>query len=183
MALRGKNYAIRNSQGLLESFSAYNSTGKNVCIFLSHISVDKDAVIKIGDYIQDAGFNIYLDINDEDLQRAVRANDAARITAAIEKGVSNSTHMMCVVTEATKHSWWVPYEVGYGKKSNKDLSTLALRSVTNLPDYLKITYRIEGVIGLNKYLNTIRQGSSSYDYLSESVSSYHSLNPYLKTDR
>ncbi|MGO4694430.1 toll/interleukin-1 receptor domain-containing protein [Paenibacillus sp. 2TAB26] len=183
MAIRGRNFALRNSQGQFESFSAHNFTGKNVCIFLSHISVDKAAVTQIGDYIQDAGFNIYLDINDENLQRAVAENDAARITAAIEKGVSNSSHMMCIVSEATKDSWWVPYEVGYGKKSNKELSTLALRNVTSLPDYLKITYKIEGVIGLNKYLNSIRKGSTSYEYLTESTNYYHSLNPYLKTDR
>ncbi|OMF85926.1 hypothetical protein BK146_28320 [Paenibacillus sp. FSL R7-0333] len=174
---------MRNSQGYFESFSAQNFTGKNVCIFLSHISVDKTAATKIGDYIQDAGFNIYLDINDEDLQRAVANNDAARVTTAIEKGVSNSSHMMCIVSEATKNSWWVPYEVGYGKKSNKELSTLALRNVTSLPDYLKITYKIEGVIGLNKYLNSIRKGSTSYEFLTESANYHHSLNPYLKTDR
>jgi hypothetical protein len=125
----------------------------------------------------------YLDINDEELQRAVEINDALRITSSIEKGITNSSHIMCIVSEKTKNSWWVPYEVGYGKKSNKELSTLALKDVVGLPSFLEITHRIEGIVGLNKYLNSIRKGSSNYEYLLESASYIHPLSGHLKTDR
>ncbi|TVY07344.1 toll/interleukin-1 receptor domain-containing protein [Paenibacillus cremeus] len=182
MATRGKNFAIRNSYGLYETASN-NTTGKSICIFLSHISVDKDAAIKIGDYIMNAGYNVYLDIYDEELQRAVERNDAARITSSIEKGISNSSHVMCIVSEKTKFSWWVPYEVGYGKKADKHLSTLSLKDVTYLPSFLVIVHAIEGVVGLNRYLNSIRSGSTNYEYLLETASSTHALNGQLKTDR
>jgi hypothetical protein len=182
MGVKGRNFAIRNGQGLFETFAS-NNTGKDICIFLSHISVDKAAAIRIGEYIMNAGFNIYLDINDEELQRAVERNDAIKITSSIEKGITNSSHVMCIVSNSTKNSWWVPYEIGYGKKSGKKLSTLALRDVVNLPSYLLITHTIEGVIGLNTYLNSIGNGSINYEKLSEYASFVHPLSTDLKPDR
>jgi hypothetical protein len=69
------------------------------CIFLSQISVDKVAVKRIADYITSRGdIDIYLDANDEELQRAAKTEDAAAITAFIERGLTNSTHVMCLVS-------------------------------------------------------------------------------------
>src|SRR5438552_1362788 len=84
------------------------------CIFLSHISVDKAAVTKLADYITARGhIDIYLDINDQELQRAADTEDAAGVTAFIERGLTNSTHVMCLVSANTVRSWWVPYELGF----------------------------------------------------------------------
>ena len=46
-----------NESVMLENFSG----DEDPCIFLSHRRCDKAAVKKIGDYIQNAGINIYLD--------------------------------------------------------------------------------------------------------------------------
>jgi len=76
------------------------------CIFLSHISVDKTAAIAIGDYITKRGdIDIYLDINDRELQEAARAGNAEGITRFIEQGLSNSSHIMCLVSANTAKSW------------------------------------------------------------------------------
>ncbi len=127
------------------------------CIFLSHINIDKEAAIAIGDFITDRGIDIYLDVYDECLREAAGAGDAGWITDCIEKGLSRCTHMMCIVSEDTKNSWWVPYEVGYGKKSSQELSTLYLKDVSDIPAYLKVTRQIESLGDLARYLEEIKR--------------------------
>src|SRR5947209_315445 len=110
------------------------------CIFLSHISIDKPAIEAIAKYIAACGdIDVYLDVNDEDLQRAAKGGDAAAVTEFIERGISNSTHIMCLVSGNTVQSWWVPYELGFAKKSGKPLATLKLKDAVNLPAYLEVS--------------------------------------------
>jgi len=59
-----------NESERLENFS--NSS--NPSIFLSHRSSDKAAVKEIGEYIKDAGINVYIDIDDRLLQLAVASD-------------------------------------------------------------------------------------------------------------
>jgi hypothetical protein len=68
MMVIGKNLYSTN-----ESF-ANNSLGKNICIFLSLFSKDKEMVKEIAKHIMKAGFNVYFDIDDEELQRAIPAH-------------------------------------------------------------------------------------------------------------
>jgi hypothetical protein len=164
---------------------------KEPCIFLSHISVDKMAVRRIADYITAKGdIDIYLDINDDDLQRAAKAEDAAAITAFIERGLTNSTHVMCLVSANTVRSWWVPYELGFAKKSGKPLSTLKLKDTVDLPEYLAITEIIRGTESLNKYLTGVKRGltkSITTGALTESLirssAQPHPLDNYLDWQR
>jgi hypothetical protein len=157
------------------------------CIFLSHISVDKTAVAEIAKYITARGdIDIYLDINDDDLQKAADESNAAAITDFIERGLSTSTHIMCLVSANTVRSWWVPYELGFGKKSGKPLATLKLKDAVNLPAYLEISEIIRGTDSLNKYLTGVKNGlrkSSATGTLTESLirssAQPHPLDRYL----
>lgn len=126
------------------------------CIFLSHISIDKSAVIKIADYIMNkADIDVYLDIHDDELQNAVNRGNSAEITALIERGITNSSHAMCLISEKTIGSWWVPYELGYAKKSDKKISSLKLKGNVDLPDFLKMGELIYGTKSLNEYIKKV----------------------------
>lgn len=175
MVIRGKNL-----YGTTESY-LNNSLNKQICIFISHISKDKEAAQKISEFIMSQGYNVYLDINDEQLQRAVESENAHAITMCIENGVTKSSHIMCILSEKTKGSWWVPYEIGFGKKSNKIISTLSLKNINDIPPYLKIVENIEGIVSLHKYLNKLGKGSAQYELAQESsYFTIHPLDPYLK---
>ncbi len=129
---------------------------KKVCIFISHISVDKTIAINIGEYIRvNADFDIYLDIYDTDLQQAVSRGDDRKITEFIEKGINECTHVLCLLSSTTKNSWWVPYEIGFAKKGSKQIASLALKDAGQLPSYLKIERVIPGTKSLNVYLENI----------------------------
>jgi hypothetical protein len=157
------------------------------CIFLSHISVDKTAAVEIGNYITKRGdIDIYLDINDPNLQGAANNNDASGITRFIERGLTNSTHIMCLISADTARSWWVPYELGFAKKAGRHLSTLKLKGDMSLPAYLEITEIILGTKSLNDYLTRVRRGlgkTADARTLTETLASHstlsHPLDPYL----
>lgn len=164
----GINRALYENRVLAKAAAALNRP----CIFLSHISVDKSTVRAIGEYITQRGdIDIYLDAEDRDLQEAVRNGDPHGITAFIERGLSSSTHIMCIISNNTANSWWVPYELGFGKHMGKPLSSLRLKDVS-LPAYLEISEIIRGTESLNHYLTRVRRGlskSASVTNLTESL--------------
>lgn len=180
--MAGINRALYENRTLAKTAAALNRS----CIFLSHISVDKSAVLAIGDYITQRGdIDVYLDVQDRDLQEAVRNADPHGITAFIERGLSLSTHIMCIISKDTAYSWWVPYELGFGKSLGKPLSSLKLKNVS-LPAYLEISEIIRGTDSLNTFLTRIRKGlakTASVGALTESLlrssMASHPLDPFL----
>ncbi|MEC1717789.1 toll/interleukin-1 receptor domain-containing protein [Schinkia azotoformans] len=127
------------------------------CIFLSHISLDNSLVEKIGEYIIKAGIDIYLDSKDADLQKAVDQKNDLAVTKFIEDGINKSTHLMCIISEKTQNSWWVPYEIGYGKKASKNIVSMNLKTIPSdkLPSYINITQHLTGIKSLNQFLKNL----------------------------
>lgn len=160
---------------------SYTSGGEDKpCIFLSHISIDKAAVKGIADYIMEkADLDVYLDIHDDALQKAVDRGDSEEITALIERGITSSSHAMCLISEETIKSWWVPYELGYAKKSGKEISSLKLKGSVELPDFLKIGALIHGTKSLNAYIERVISDFNiikSYSSINESLESHSKSN-------
>ena len=70
-----------------------------ICFFISHKDEDTDAAIVLGKHItEDFGYNIYLDVYDNELQEADKNNDPDGIVNAIHKGIQYASHLLCVVT-------------------------------------------------------------------------------------
>ena len=114
---RGCNLALENNY---LNRILYESNSEKKCVFISHKSEDIDTAKNIAELLQNAGLDVYLDVNDNGLQQATRKNDAEAIVKCIEKALACSTHILILVTENTEKSWWVPYETGYAKKSKKN---------------------------------------------------------------
>ncbi len=181
--MAGVNRALSESRHLSKSIGSSASP----CIFISHISVDKATATAVGGYITSRGdIDIYLDINDADLQDAVSKANSAGITRFIERGLSNSTHIMCLVSASTAGSWWVPYELGFAKHAGKQLATLKLKGEVALPAFLEIGEVLRGTKTLNDYLTRVRRGlakAATVVTLSESLIQHsaqqHPLDPHL----
>jgi hypothetical protein len=180
--MAGRNRALPTPA--MESYSfnkSYASVAEEKpCIFLSHISVDKTAVQAIANYIMNnADIDVYLDIHDDALQRAVDRGDSKEITVLIERGIDSSSHAMCLISEETRRSWWVPYELGYAKKSGKEISSLKLKGSVELPDFLKIGALIHGTKSLNEYIERVirnHRSSTSNSIINASLESNNSMN-------
>ena len=107
------------------------------------------------------------------------------------KGIDNSDYILCITSKATINSWWVPYEIGYGKNAKKQISTLIRKDVTYIPDYLQIEPVMKDISELNFFIKKITKNygiplNESYTInKSESTgqiqyaSSSHPLSSYL----
>lgn len=159
-------------KGINKAISTYNTIYENSasiskkCVFISHKSEDIEAAKALSELITSKGIDVYLDINDSGLQRATRENDAQKIVNCIEKALSVSSHILVLVTNKTKQSWWVPYEIGYSKKGKKQIASILLKDVTDFPDFLQIEKKLRGLNDLKNYIREI----NSDQYFEESVS-------------
>jgi len=181
--MQGFNKANLNESREWTRYSTIYSSVKNrPCVFLSHKREDKPACKEIAKYFKEAQIDYYLDEEDKELQYAVSVNDPYKITESIKKGIQNSTHMLCVISEKTYKSDWVPFEVGYGhaaiidkaqientrdKKIKLSILTLKDLSEKGLPDYMKVGYQIRGIKSLNDYLSVLAE-KSEYQMINES---------------
>ena len=131
-----KCYNLANVTDLERAvFSHTDST----CVFISHKKEDEEAAKAIGNYLtENVGVSIYLDTEDCVLQEAVSTENDRKIVESIQKGLSCSTHLLCLISDKTKLSWWVPYEIGYADKQQINVAVLKLKDVEDVPSYVKI---------------------------------------------
>lgn len=150
------NRALKQYQNKSLLEFAYVDKSSKKCIFISHKSEDKEKAIAIGQYILNhSNIDVYLDINDDGLQGAVKNSNDKKIVMHIERALSVSTHLLCLITDKTEKSWWVPYEIGFAKKAYKSLASLRLKGVEDIPSFLKIEKVLMGTNSFNNYLKEI----------------------------
>lgn len=170
--IRGKNIFESNKN---QYFSRSYSDNVKPVVFLSHKSEDKDYVEKVGEYLQTSGIDIYLDKYDPNLQCAVSQGNAKEVTKCIQDGIDNSDYILCITSESTINSWWVPYEVGYGKNANKKITTLIRKNVSYIPDFLKIERILEDISELNSFIEDITKSHNI------PLNEYYSLDKFAST--
>lgn len=98
-------------------------------VFLSHKYEDKQAALRIAQYLKQNGVLSYVDVLDPQLQTT---DD---ITAKIMERIRQCTHLMAVVSRYTEKSWWVPFEIGVGSESERRITSYQLAYET-LPEFL-----------------------------------------------
>lgn len=150
--MAGSNFA------LLENWQrGISKTSNTPCVFISHKKEDEEAAIQIGKYLTDiADINIYLDINDFELKEAVSLENDEKIVDSIKKGLECSTHLLCLISDKTRLSWWVPYEIGFAENEDIDITSLKLKNVDDIPSYLKIKRSIFKKEDFYKYICEIK---------------------------
>jgi hypothetical protein len=143
--------------------------GRGTCVFISHRSTDKKEALEIANFFQDCGIDVYIDVKDQGLQVATQKDDPELIVKHIQDGLSLSTHVLVLISDNTRLSWWVPYEIGYGAKGNKKIASMLLenKEVDGFPDYLKIEKEICSVDDFIKFLLEVKRSSSPYGDLFE----------------
>jgi hypothetical protein len=109
------------------------------CAFISHRLSDLDIAKAVGRYLTETvNVDIYLSDSDEDLQEAVKNKDDQKIVRYIEAGITVSTHLLGIISNRTKGSWWVPFEFGAGRQRSMSIAQLLLEEVIEAPSYLRI---------------------------------------------
>jgi hypothetical protein len=106
-------------------------------VFISHRTIDNSIALEVKQRLETwHGITCYID----DLDRAAGiARTTRQITGLILQRLESCTHLLAVVTENTKGSWWVPFEVGVARRAPRAISTytpLCLLDSPGLPEFL-----------------------------------------------
>jgi len=127
------------------------------CVFISHQKADNAQAKKIGDFLQQAGVEIYFDEYDKEVKTHHDANNPKALTRAICNGINNSSHMLVVVSQHTLTSNWVPFEIGYGFEKT-ELYILCLKDIarSSLPEYMHAGKIIRDTNGLKKLVRELK---------------------------
>ena len=100
-------------------------------VFISHRTADDSKAKALASHLYDR-HSIKCYVDDFDPEAAT----TRRITDLILERLGQCTHLMALVTNATVGSWWVPFEIGAARQSDRRITTFDASSVS-LPEYLK----------------------------------------------
>lgn len=147
-------------------------------VFISHKKEDELRALLVKCTLDKKGVSSYLDVLDNEI-----ANDGKALTDHIKANLNSCTDVIVVMTEATKKSWWVPFEIGMS--AQKDMPTASfLSSDVELPDYLSYWPRLKNVKDINTYVDVRRSFESGilehYGLSSATIIDTHAFYKELK---
>ena len=135
-------------------------------VFISHKQEDAIEAKNICDKLKELGVNAYLDVLDNILMTG------KDLTEHIKKNLNKCTDILVVMSNKTKDSWWVPFEIGMAAQKDFPVVSYLLNNVS-LPDYLEYWPALKKESDLDKYIK------AKQDILSESsVERRHIFNSY-----
>lgn len=153
------------------------------CVFISHKKEDEKAAIEVGRFLmQQVGLNIYLDILDCVLQEAVSLENDKKIVESIQKGISCSDALLCIVSDRTKLSWWVPYEIGIAEYSKLYIGSIKLSKITDFPSFLKTQKTIDSISSFLDFISNVHNyGPTFSKFIKNDLETldYTTLNEYF----
>lgn len=124
----------------------------DACVFISHKKEDKDKAREVAEFLLRLSVDIYFDENDKILAAARDLNDAEQMVKCIEDGLNRCTHLLGVITQNTKGSWWVPYEIGGATGRHRECAHLITGEVTELPLYVSVAKILPDVESLENWV-------------------------------
>lgn len=125
--------------------TALNSYEAEVTLFLSHSHKDRDLIDPALAFLRSHGVKIYVDWMDEGMPDVV-SGETAKI---LKQRIQQQRKFLVLVTENSKDSRWVPWELGYADPT-KGMDHIAAFPVAETVDfihneYLKIYPKIQFV--------------------------------------
>lgn len=101
-------------------------------VFISHQQADAQLALVVAARLKTQhSIDSYLDVIDPGIRTS--GDDLAD---HVRKELGRCTQLMVVVSEVTRLSWWVPWEIGIASEKEFPLATFAGQT-TDLPEYLK----------------------------------------------
>ena len=114
--------------------------------FISHKKEDEMAANAIAAELKRLGISFYLDLLDTEI-----VLDGKALTEHIKRNLNSCTDIIVVISEKTKYSQWVPFEVGMS--AQKDMPTATyLKENEVLPSFLSYWPRLKKLSDIHKYI-------------------------------
>lgn len=116
-------------------------------VFISHKQEDYLYALSIKRAFNTLNVEAYLDVLDNSINDGGKA-----LTVHIKDQLNTCTDIVVVMSESTKNSWWVPFEIGMA--AQVDMPTASyLTSTVNLPDYLEYWPRLKSISDVATYVS------------------------------
>lgn len=141
-------------------------------VFISHKKEDSLYALQIKQAFDNLYVESYLDVLDDSIHAGGQA-----LTEHIKNKLNSCTDIIVVMSEKTKYSWWVPFEVGMSAQVDMPTASFLTSSVA-LPDYLSYWPRLKNISDVATYVSVRRRVKEHYrrNYpYSYSQSSYRSI--------
>ena len=127
--------------------------GGKLCVFLSHKKEDQHIAIELGNFLMNQlGVDIYLDVFDSELSEAISTANDSKIVSSITHGLKISHILLCIVSDKTRLSWWVPYEIGVADCSDIKVVSLRTKQIDDFPSFLKTKETVNSLATLVEYI-------------------------------
>jgi hypothetical protein len=128
--------------------AATDAASAQTTIFLSHSSKDRDLIKPAIAFLRSYGVIVYVDWMDEGMPDVISGETAKRIKGKIRE----QKKFMVLVTENSKDSRWVPWELGFADPV-KGMEHIAILPVSDngsfaQNEYMKIYPKIQLVNGI-----------------------------------
>lgn len=116
-------------------------------VFISHKQEDKLIASEIAKELKRRDIDYYLDT--EDTNSYNKGNK--ELTEYLKSSMRSCTDLLVVMSQATKSSMWVPFEIGMA--ANQELPTVTfLHYQTELPEFLTFWPRLRYMSDISKYV-------------------------------
>jgi hypothetical protein len=124
-------------------------------VFISHRTADDALAKAVRDRLTKVhGITCYLDDLDKE---AGAANQSNRVTALIVKRLTDCTNLLAVVTQNTRGSWWVPFEVGVARQAPRIITSYTNLVQGELPEFLTEWPVLRGEGAIDKFASFYKQ--------------------------
>lgn len=118
-AARATQQNFSATEALVEKKASYQAFD----VFLSHSSKDEARILGVVQFLRDYGVNVYIDKLDDELPKKTSPETGARL----KQRINDCRKFIVLVSENSKDSKWIPWELGIGDE------TKTLRNVALLP--------------------------------------------------
>lgn len=116
-------------------------------IFISHKNEDSMIAKRLDFEFKSNGIDTYLDVIDEQI-----LSDGKALTDHIKKAMNECSDIVVVMSEKTKSSQWVPFEVGMSAQKDMPTVTFLVEDVA-LPEFLEYWPRLKSYSDVKKFIS------------------------------
>lgn len=125
-------------------------------VFISHKKEDASIAQDINITLKKYGIDSYLDLLVDTL-----VGDGQQLTKHICTKMGECSDVFVVMSQNTKNSWWVPFEIGVASEKTIPIASY-LVSYVKLPEYLEFWPRLKDSYDIYQYITIRNQVAESY---------------------
>uniref|UniRef100_UPI00402AF5B9 toll/interleukin-1 receptor domain-containing protein n=1 Tax=Succinivibrio sp. TaxID=2053619 RepID=UPI00402AF5B9 len=115
-------------------------------VFISHQKEDSCIASRIANELNAMEIPCYLDLLDFMVTR-----NGKELTDHIKRNLNNCTDIIVIMSDATRYSQWVPFEVGMSTQKDMPTATFMSENVC-LPEFLDYWPRLKQPSDIRKYI-------------------------------